>query len=309
MRERLIGEIIKEERRKRKITQEELCEDIYEPSTLSRIENNKQDPSRKKLQVLLQRLGTNDSRFYAMVSAKEVNINHLCDEIASYNVKYERSDENQKKEIAKVLREKHEELLKIIEPDDVITRQFIIKSQVLIDDSTIENKIDKLIEAIKLTHSTFDFLEIGDGLFSFDEIMLINQMAVLYSKNRDQMAIKIWEQLLKNIDDRFETIIPARTQKDLVLYGLSREYLIAKEYAKALRYAEEGRRVSIDYGIYQHLPGFTLILAECEYHLDEKNKSEEHFKDAYYLCRAIGDKLNKKIASDAYLEYFGICLS
>lgn len=310
MNERMIGELIRIERKKLHLTQEELSEGICEPTTLSRIENNKQDPTRNVLNALLQRLGISDSRFYAVVTEDELKINNLCNDIASYNVKFEKSDMTQKKSIKKILEKKHEELIKLIEPDDVISTQFLLKSQILIEESSNEKKLERLLEAIKLTHPSFELSTIKNGLYSFDEVALINQIAVVYSENKEsEKAIGIWEQLLRNIDDRFFKIAPVRTQKDLILYGLSRELLIEEKYKKALEYAEEGKQLSIDFGIYQHLPGFIIILAECEYRLENINRSKELFKDAYFLCRVIGDKANEKIVIDANIEYFGYNLS
>ena len=60
MKEFPIGEVIRQRRMELGLTQEELCEGIYEPPTMSRIETGRQTPSRTKLNVLLQRLGLQD---------------------------------------------------------------------------------------------------------------------------------------------------------------------------------------------------------------------------------------------------------
>ena len=56
MKELFIGEVIKRKRKELRLTQEELCEGICEPSTISRIESGKQVPAKNKLDALLQRL-------------------------------------------------------------------------------------------------------------------------------------------------------------------------------------------------------------------------------------------------------------
>lgn len=63
MHELLVGEIIKKRRIEQGLTQEELCEGICDPVTISRIENIKQPPSRSTADALLQRLGVSDSRY------------------------------------------------------------------------------------------------------------------------------------------------------------------------------------------------------------------------------------------------------
>ena len=52
-----IGEIIREQRNRRNISQEELCFGICAVTTLSRIENGNQKPSLKVEEALLERLG------------------------------------------------------------------------------------------------------------------------------------------------------------------------------------------------------------------------------------------------------------
>lgn len=308
MKERLIGEIIKDRREELNMKQKDLCEGICEPPTLSRIENNKQNPTRKVLNALLQRLGISDDRFYAAITVEELRVNKLFNEIERYNVKYEKVDLKEKKIIRDILLKMQEELLSLLESDDMLSRQFIIKSQVLISDEPNDLKLKKLMDALRMTHPSVDLKNIQNGLFSFDEITLLNQIAVVYSESADSsQAIRIWEQLLRNIEGRFENIALAWTQKDLILYGLSREWLILGNHRKALYYAEEGKKIATDYGLYQHLPGFVIILAECEYNLDNNSaKSEELFKEAYYLCRAIDDTANKKIVIKALQDYFNL---
>ena len=52
-----LGEYIKQRRLDLGLTQEQLCDGICEPMTLSRLENGKQTPSRNRINALLQRLG------------------------------------------------------------------------------------------------------------------------------------------------------------------------------------------------------------------------------------------------------------
>ena len=306
MREVTIGELIKETRKKLKLTQEEVCFGICEPATLSRIENNKTTPTRNVLNALLQRLDISDDRFFAAINIEEVRINELCKEITACNVEYERAVGDEKADIRDKLTEKHKALQDIIEPDDKISEQLIIRSEVLIGNYTPEEKINKLLRAVRLTHPNFELPDIKKGIFSFDEVKIINQIAAAYSEKGDsKQALEVWDNLLANVDNRFEIIIPSRTQKELILYGLSREYLIIGDYIKAMYYAKEGKDLVIKHGLYRHLPGFVIILAECEHQAGNAAMSKELFEDAYHLCKVIGDKSNEKVVVNAQKEYFG----
>ena len=61
-----LGEYIKQRRLDLGLTQEQLCDGICEPMTLSRLENGKQTPSRNRINALLQRLGLPDDRYFAL---------------------------------------------------------------------------------------------------------------------------------------------------------------------------------------------------------------------------------------------------
>ena len=51
-----IGEYIKNQREALHLTQEQVCDGICDPATLSRIENGHHTPSRTKVNALLQKL-------------------------------------------------------------------------------------------------------------------------------------------------------------------------------------------------------------------------------------------------------------
>jgi len=118
-------------------------------------------------------------------------------------------------------------------------------------------------------------------------------LANLYSDlGNHEKAIDILEQLLKNIDDRFELIIPSVSNKSLILFSLARELLIVEDNKRAQEYAEEGRKLAIKYSAYVNLPGYLMILAECEHRNGNDDQCKELLKETYYLCKIIGDDAN-----------------
>lgn len=107
-------------------------------------------------------------------------------------------------------------------------------------------------------------------------------------------------------DDRFELIIPSVSHKTLILYSLARELLIVEDNKRAQEYAEEGRKLAIKYSAYLKLPGYLMILAECEHRNGNDDKCKELLKETYYLCKIIGDDANEKIIEDGFMEYYGV---
>ena len=80
-----LGEYIKQRRLDLGLTQEQLCDGICEPVTLSRLENGKQTPSRNRINALLQRLGLPDDRYFALLSKNELEMEALQKEIVACN--------------------------------------------------------------------------------------------------------------------------------------------------------------------------------------------------------------------------------
>ena len=86
MREVFLGKYMKQRRLELGLTQEQLCEGICEPMTISRMENGRQTPSRNRINALLQRLGLPDDRYFALLSKHEEEIAALQREIVACSV-------------------------------------------------------------------------------------------------------------------------------------------------------------------------------------------------------------------------------
>ena len=91
-------------------------------------------------------------------------------------------------------------------------------------------------------------------------------------------------------------------------YHVGLDFANKGDYKKALVHAREGQDIAVSYGIYRHLPGNTIIMAECEHQLGNDARGKELFTEALYLARVIVDKSNEVVASDALKEYYGIDL-
>ncbi len=281
-----IGEFIRQRRKELNLSQEDLSYGICEISTLSRIENGHCTPSRSKINALLQRLGLPEERYYAIVSKNEKEIEALKKEIVACNVMH------QPQKGYELL----EQLEKICEPDDFLMKQFILRSRILLGDldgSIAEQKqIELLLQAIKITVPDFSIDRINDFLYTFDEIKIINQLVNTYSDmNEFDIALQIFAQLIKYIEKHFhEIILKGDGMFPMVLHGYARTLDLAKRYQESLDIAEKGKKVCVNYGNYQFLPGFIALSAEDCYFLGEAEKSEECYKEAYYLYKAFEDK-------------------
>ena len=149
-----LGEYIKQKRLDLGLTQEQLCEGICEPMTLSRLENGKQTPSRNRINALLQRMGLPDDRFFALLSKNELEMEALQKEIVACNVT---------EQVAEGF-EKLAQFEALAAPDDQIAQQFALRSRVLLGRLegryTPMEQITLLMQAIRLTVPRFDLNEI-----------------------------------------------------------------------------------------------------------------------------------------------------
>lgn len=303
MKEVLIGEIMKERRLELGLTQEELCEGICEPITVSRLENGRQTPSRNRVNALLERLDLPTDRYYALLSKNELEIEALQKEMASCNVRFFQRTGEEKKLIRQMALETHRKLEAIIDKDDRISRQLILNSQVLLGKEdgpySPEEKKAMLLEAIRLTAPSFDPEEIGRGLYTTDEMRVINQLAGAHSEAGEHMeAISIWNQLYKYIRKHFSgTMLSCRIYPTIV-FNLANELDIVGQYKKAVEIAEVGKKACLDCGYYLSLPGLLSVMAESWHFLGEDERSRELYCQAYYTAEAIGDRRRMK-----YIRY------
>lgn len=304
MKEFPIGEVIRQKRIELGLTQEELCEGIYEPPTMSRIETGRQTPSRTKLNVLLQRLGLPDDQYYALLSDNETKIADLQKEIVSCNVLGKQ---------AKGL-EMIKKLEEIADPEDTTVRQFILRSKVImgkpekgeIKPYSFEQKLEILFQAIHLTSPRFNIEEIDRGLYGLDEVKVINQIALTYSRNDEhKKAIDIYYQLLRYIKKHFQNILQSGGLLPLVCYNYARELDLVKRYEDALEIAQLGWQACVQYGQYRNLPVIIALMAECYHFLNDDNKSIEYYRQAYYIHKAIGNEKSIGVIMSETKKYFG----
>ena len=295
-----LGEAIKKRRQELGLTQEQLCEGICEPITISRLENGKQTPSRNRINALLERLDMPADRYHALLSKNELEVDALQREIVSYNAQFEKATAEEKPQIRDLALKAHKKLETVMDADDTLSKQLILRSKVLIGnengDYSLEEKMRLLTEAIRMTSPKFDLDDISRGIYTTDEIKIINQLAASYSiAGKSMEAISIWNQLHKYIKKHFRNIPLTRARLSMVLFNYARELSIIGQYHKAIEIAEEGQKICLDYGHYLSLPGLLTIQAECNYFVGNDERSREFYYQAYYLTKVVGHESNLQV--------------
>ena len=300
-----IGEVIKQRRIELGLTQEELCEGICESPTMSRIENGKQTPSRSKLNALLGRLGLPSDKYYAMMSENELEIERLKADIL---------DCNTRNLYAEGL-EKIGQLLALTEDDDHITHQFIMRSRVLLgkkEDGGIvpynmEEKLDLLFRAMKTTIPNFDIDAIGSHWYSLDEMKIINQIGIVYGDNDQQdLAIHIFSQLLKHVQNRLLMNSDNVATAILIAYNYSRLLCINKRYTEAFEIALWGWDHVVEWGRATTVGGLFFVLGESLYRTGHIEESKDYYLKSYYAYLIMRNAEVANIIRENIKEYYSI---
>lgn len=299
-----LGDYIKQKRLDLGLTQEQLCDGICEPMTLSRLENGKQTPGRNRINALLQRMGLPDDRYFALLSKNELEMEALQKEIVACNVT-ERVAEGF---------EKLAQFEALAAPDDQIAQQFILSSKVLLgrlDGRYMpREQIDMLMQAIRLTVPRFDLENIESFLYTKDEITIINQIGLAYSDDgQNKKAAEIYYQLLRYVRKHFKETITLIGALPLVLYNYARVLDLCGRYEEGAELAQECRKACIQYGHYQELPRCLEIEAECRHFMGDEEISKELYYQSYYLCKVVEYQVGLEIVKKEAKEYLNLTLS
>lgn len=296
-----VGEYIKKQREKLGLTQEQVCEGICEQVTLSRLENGRQTPSRTRVNALLQRLGLPEDRYYMILTKNELEIEALKKEIIACNA-LDRASEG----FAKLA-----QLEALVDPEDPLEQQFLLRSRALLGyldgRYTKEEKLQLLLQALRLTIPGFTLEQIGAHLYTVDEMKIINQIAGVYSDlGQNSKAADLFYQLLCYLQKHQQEAVISSGMLPMVLGNYARALDLCGRYPDAVDYAQQGIEACIRYGHYQMLYACLAIQAESYHFLKQDEKSAEAYHEAYYLCKIIGRRDSLLAIKTEAKNYLGL---
>lgn len=310
-RELQLGTMIRQRREALGMSQTSLCQGFCSIPNLSRIENNEQLPSRALVRKLAQRLGVPARHFLAVLDHEDLSVQALHDEIINKMIQCDRMPKDERFQACQQIREKLSEMKNIADPKDISIQQFVLSKEALLGNQegrySAEETLTLQLEAMRLTHPTFDLEEIRSSYYTLDESALINQMANTCAQMGDRKrAIAIYDQLLKYIE---------KNDQALPGYG-GRFCLIAKNYAidlvkemcypDAIDIAEKGQRVAQFTGRYQFLPSLVAIQAESWFFMNNLNKSKELYFLALNGAKLHGDQSVQRAIAQEIKRYLNI---
>lgn len=296
----LDGEVIRGERLRRKMSQAELAEGIYEcVETLSRIENGKVSPNRVKYERIMKRLVIGKTRYSGHLNSDELNVLELDGEI--------------EKCIATKEFDKAEKMLFALEQQLDMTEQqniqMVDRRKNLIAFERGEITAEEVVQSAKeLINLTYEFPVVNCTRIPFrNEAYLYNQLCSgLRNEGKHEECFNHYKRMLQLFADskismryHYRGVIP-------ILANLSHYMERCGKLDEAEKYSIEGMRYLLFCGKSSVLHTMVSNLAFVS---EKRNQSREDciamFADTYYLCDLFHHAKIKQICKKYLLECYG----
>lgn len=264
----VVGDFLRETRLRKGYTQEEVSYGICTPASLSRIENGAQKPGRLILEKLFERLGTENNLFNSFVSREEMELYSAIQELVR-NI----TDDD----VAKI-----EKQIEVVEKLAVNTTElehqclYFAKGELARQKEKDDKKaMEMYMKAIHITLPDFDGKNpLRNNLLTFDEIMIINSIAILYANRENDImnAIELDMWLKVHMENKIMDGKMKTAKYPMILYNLSNWFGNKEFHVEALKMAELEVDFCIQYG---NLAFFPILVVNKGVALAEIGKIED----------------------------------
>lgn len=203
-----LGDIIRDTRKEKGISQEVLATGLCNRSALSKIENNVMYPDKFLAEALLQRLGIYSEAFMMFGDTKDFQISELKKQITAKIVRYQHEE-------AKVLLLQLEELLN---EKDIINRQFhcFVKAFLV----TENEEPEMLKKAIECTVQLSEEDSINERCLSYNELTILNNLVRIKIKTDEHKGIELLIKLKEYYDCKNYDILERNRTYPITIYSL-----------------------------------------------------------------------------------------
>lgn len=249
----VVGDFLRETRLRKGYTQEEVSYGICTPASSSRIENGAQKPGRLILEKLFERLGTENNLFNSFVSREEMEL-YIEIQTLIRNV----TDEDIEK-----IEEQINVVEKLVKNTSELEHQclFWAKGKLAAQkDSNNYEAMNWLMRAIRITLPDFNGkTPLRNHLLTFDEITIINSIAVRYAENGELLvAIQLDMWLKEYMESKIVDAKIKTTKYPMILYNLSCWFEDEQCYKEELKMADQGIEFCVKYGNLAAFPRLVL---------------------------------------------------
>lgn len=296
-----LGAIVRMKRYSIHISQEKISDGICSVETISRMENGKQIPIKSNYELLMERMGSSKVRAYSMLTVADFDILDRMKQFEDYIqlFLYEKAD--------KVLIS-----LEKMEEKTLFDQQFLQRARTIVDYRLkripVEEFIDRLDKAIKITIPQFDEVNLNSWPFNRQETLAVINIASGYAENGN---IKKSIELLNNVRNALKQGYMDNSQSAAfeisICTNLSKCYSMLENHEKAIQMAEEGIWISKKEKIGSSLPLLLYALAwDIGKQVEQKAMGKENLsicveslREAYYIAGA----MNQNYIQDVIRKY------
>lgn len=296
-----VGRLIFELRRRKGVSQEFLAEGICSVSTVSKIENGVQMPSRKVYEALLQRLGgsTRNCRLY--ISDYEMHKYVLEEKITQC------MERKCYAEAARLLKEYESHRNK--KEEDRLEKQFALLVRAELQRCRKDGRgkaLDLLWQAARISMPDLELEQLEQyRLLMLEEIRILERMAEIYYELGDSALAKRILFFLKEYTEYSEMDEMEKAQiYPKLVYRLACWMEADGRHQEQKELCESGIRMCILQG---RLTEYPMLLAGKGYALLESNQPEEAepcLKQACAIFRAVGDPANAGLIKEKATALF-----
>ncbi len=263
--------ILKEYRKRAGLSQAALCEGLCELPTMNKIENGKQNPNKKLLDALIERLQI-----------------PLALNIAISKIEFERAIIE--KEISSKLSHNDCDINDLLRQYKSVSSemnkfelQFYLYSHAVFIYNTEKNykvALDELNKSIKITFPNYtNEANFDNHIFTSLEFLILNNIAICtyFTKDFDK-AISLMKKIMVSLEARKNFTDIYAKKYPMIAYNLSTWLGIKKHYAESLEVSQKGIDCCLKYQQYSSISdlfynhGYTFMM------LGEKEKGKEFLK-------------------------------
>lgn len=281
----VVGDFLRETRLRKGYTQEEVSYGICTPASLSRIENGAQKPGRLILEKLFERLGTENNLFNSFVSREEMELYSAIQELIR-NI----TD----KDISKI--ESQVDVVELMTKDTTELEHqclYFAKGELARQrDENNDKAMELYMKAIHITLPDFDGKNpLRSNLLTFDEIMIINAIAILYVESGNIMlAIQLDIWLKEYMEGKIVDGTMKIAKYPMILYNLSNWFGDRNCHTEAFELANQGIDFCVKYGNLFFFPIFLVNKGIALAELGKIDDGKEYLHQAITIFEATKQK-------------------
>ena len=281
----VVGDFLRETRMRKGYTQEEVSYGICTAASLSRIENGAQKPGRLIMEKLFERLGTENNLFNSFVSREEMELYSAIQELIR-NI----TD----KDISKI--ESQVDVVELMTKDTTELEHqclYFAKGELARQrDENNDKAMELYMKAIHITLPDFDGKNpLRSNLLTFDEIMIINAITILYAESGNIMlAIQLDMWLKEYMESKIVDGTMKIAKYPMILYNLSNWFGDRNCHTEAFELANQGIDFCIKYGNLFFFPIFLVNKGIALAELGKIDDGKEYLHQAIIIFEATKQK-------------------